>query len=92
VPNKRPAALLGAGVAIAAALALWLGRGEPDAAPQLAVAPPPTGPQFFGAVTGDGGPPIPGGRDERRRHLLEQVKLTDHTYCSYLEGSKYPME
>ena len=79
-------------MAIAAALALWFGRGEPDAAPQAAATPPPAGPQFFGAVTDDGGLPMPGERDERRRQLLERVQLTDHTYCSYLEGSRYPME
>jgi len=78
-------------VAIAAALALWFGRGEPEAVARTAAAPPPAGPQFFGAVTGEGGLPMPSERDERRQ-LLEQVQLTDHTYCSYLEGSKYPME
>ncbi|WP_288380240.1 hypothetical protein [uncultured Massilia sp.] len=92
MPSKRPAAFIGAGVAIAAALALWLGRSGPDAAPRTASAPQPAGPQFFGAVPDDGGLPIPSDRDERRRQLLEQVQLTDHTYCSYLEGSKYPME
>ena len=78
-------------MAIAAALALWFGRGEPEAVARTAAAPPPAGPQFFGAVTGEGGLPMPSERDERRQ-LLEQVQLTDHTYCSYLEGSKYPME
>lgn len=29
-------------------------------------------------------------RDKRRRALLEQVRLTDHTYCSYLAHSRYP--
>ncbi|MGF6274703.1 hypothetical protein ABIB38_003094 [Massilia sp. UYP11] len=28
----------------------------------------------------------------RRRQLVEQVRLTDHTYCSYLAHSRYPHE
>ena len=27
-----------------------------------------------------------------RRQLLEQLRLTDHTYCSYLQNSRYPHE
>ncbi|MFN3789908.1 hypothetical protein [Massilia sp.] len=89
---SRPAkALIGLGVALAAALGLWLGRGEPEAAPRAVASPPPTGPRFFSPVP-ESGPAIPGGRAERRRQLVEQVELTDHTYCSYLEGSRYPME
>jgi len=40
----------------------------------------------------EGGLAVPDGRAERRRQLVENVQLTDHTYCSYVEGSKYPME
>ena len=89
--NKRA---IGLGVALAVAAGLWLefGRGEQAAAPQVSAAPPPSGPQFFDAVPGGDGLPIPGDRKERRRLLVEQAQLTDHTYCSYLEGSKYPME
>jgi len=29
-------------------------------------------------------------RAARRRQLVEQVRLTDHTYCSYLAHSRYP--
>ena len=90
MPSNK--ALIGVGVALLAALALWFGRGDTAPGPQAASAPPPASPQFFGTVVADGGPPIPDGRDERRRQLLEQAQLTDHTYCSYLEGSKYPME
>lgn len=89
---SRPAkALIGLGVALAAALGLWLGRGEPEAAPQAAASPPPSGPRFFSQVP-ESGLAFPDGRAERRRQLVEQVELTDHTYCSYLEGSRYPME
>lgn len=88
---SRPAkALIGLGVALAAALGLWLGRGEPEAAPQAAASPPPSGPRFFSQVP-ESGLALPDGRAERRQ-LVEQVELTDHTYCSYLEGSRYPME
>lgn len=84
--------LAGAGVAIVAALALWLGRGDAKLATPAAAAPPPSGPQFFGQVASNGALGVPDGRAERRRQLLENVQLTDHTYCSYREGSRYPME
>lgn len=91
MPSKSAKALIGLGVALAAALGLWLGRGEPEAAPQASASPPPAGPRFFGPVP-EPGPAIPSGRAERRRQLVEHVQLTDHTYCSYLEGSRYPMD
>jgi len=92
VPSSFNKPLIGLGVALAVALGLWLGRGEPEAAPQAAAAPPPSGPQFSNAVPGGDGLPVVSDRQERRRLLVEQVRLTDHSYCSYLEGSRYPME
>ncbi len=92
MPSRVNKPLIGLGVALAAALGLWLGRGDPAPAPQAAATPPAGGPQFFGALPNDGGLPMPDERKERRRQLVEHVQLTDHTYCSYLEGSKYPME
>ncbi|MFC0250795.1 hypothetical protein [Massilia consociata] len=92
MPSRRSKGLIGLGVAFVAALGLWLARGEAEAPVQAAPSPPPAGPRFFGALAGDGGLAIPGDRAERRRQLLEHAQLTDHTYCSYLEGSKYPME
>lgn len=92
MPSRRNKVAIGLGAALAAALALWFGRGDSAPAPQLAGAPPPAGPQFFGMAAGDGGLPMPDERTERRRQLVAQVQLTDHSYCSYLEGSKYPME
>ena len=80
---------MGLGVALAVAFALWFGRGEREAAPQAPAAPPPAGPQFFSYVP-DSGPALPDERGGRRRQLLEHVRLTDHTYCSYLAGSQYP--
>jgi hypothetical protein len=79
-------------VALAVALALWFGHGEQEAPLQAASGPPPSGPQFFGKLASGDGLAIPNDRAERRRQLFENVELTDHTYCSYLEGSKYPME
>lgn len=74
------------------ALGLWTGRGERPPASATRAAPPPSGPQFFSQVTTDGALAAPSDRAERRRQLLEYVQQTDHTYCSYLEGSKYPQE
>jgi hypothetical protein len=72
------------------ALIAWavLGRGDP--APAAAPARGPAGPgqPFFGAV----GPGLaaPDDRDRRREALLGNVRLADHTYCSYRSGSQYP--
>ena len=85
-----PLALLAALVAALAWLAL---RGEGEAAPVAATtAPPPSTPgsQFFGQVDGQPAQPSAAERAQRRQLLVEHVQLTDHTYCSYLEGSKYP--
>ena len=84
-----PLALLAALVAALAWLAL---RGEGEAAPAAAsaVPPPSQGPQFFGQVDGQPVQPSAAERAQRRQLLVEHVQLTDHTYCSYLEGSKYP--
>ena len=71
-----------------AALAWYLAR---DAAPQAQVAAAPSsGLQFFGPL-----PAVeasPAARQQQRRQLLEQLRLTDHTYCSYLQNSRYPHE
>lgn len=74
--------------ALLAALAWYLAR---DEAPHARVADAaPSGLHFFG--------PIPAVEDssaaraQQRRQLLEQVRLTDHTYCSYLQNSRYPHE
>lgn len=84
--------LIGAGVALCVALVLWSGRDERAAPPQAAASPPPSGPQFFGQVATGSQLAVPGERAERRRQLLENVQLTDHSYCNYREGSKYPVE
>jgi len=96
VPSRPTKRLIGLGVALALvfalALALWFGRGEQEAAPAVAAsAQPPAGRQFFSPVP-ESGLPVPSERAERRRQLVEHVQLTDHTYCSYLEGSQYPTD
>lgn len=85
-----PLALLALLVAALAWLALR-GSGESAVAqPRTASAPSPQGPRFFGQVDGQPAQPSAAERARRRQQLIEHVQLTDHTYCSYLEGSKYP--
>lgn len=54
----------------------------------VAAPAPPAGLHFFGPV------PVvhPAGEDAsvRRRQLAGQVRLTQHTYCSYLQHTRYP--
>ena len=78
-------ALLGAGV--------WLmldGDEQPAAGTAGVQAATQTSPQFFGQVAGQPAAPLPGERASRRQQLVEYYELTDHTYCSYREGSMYP--
>ena len=75
-----------------AALAWYLARDaapQPQPQPQVA-AVAPTGLQFFGPIPAVEVPPA--ARELQRRQLTEQVRLTDHTYCSYLQNSRYPHE
>lgn len=84
-----PVALL---LALLAAIAwLVLEDGQPaPAAPQASGAPAAQGPQFFGQVASQAGPPVIDERARWRRQLVETFQLADHSYCSYREGSKYP--
>ena len=78
-------------LALLAAIA-WLalrGDGQP-AAVAAAPSPAPRGPQFFGQVASQPAAPLPGERARQRQQLVEYFELTDHTYCSYREGSTYP--
>lgn len=85
-----PLALLAVLVAAVAWLALRGGSDAAPAGPGPAPAPPAQGPQFFGQVEGQSAEPSAAERARQRQQLVEHVQLTDHTYCSYLEGSKYP--
>jgi hypothetical protein len=79
------------GAALALGLLVW-STAERDLAeaPAAAVArAAASGPAFAGAAA-DGGLAPPAQRAERRRRLLENVQLTDHTYCSYRSSSQYP--
>ena len=59
-----------------------------DPMPPVAAPAPPAGLHFLGPM------PVmhPAGEDRsvRRRQLAEQVRLTQHTYCSYLQHTRYP--
>ena len=68
--------------------ALFLVR-EGDAVPEVARAAPSSGGAPAIARARPGGA-VPEDRAARRRQLVEQVRLTDHTYCSYLAHSRYP--
>jgi hypothetical protein len=45
---------------------------------------------FFAPIQGSAGLPLPDGRAERRRELLGNYQLADHTYCSYRQSTQYP--
>jgi hypothetical protein len=79
-------------LALLAAIA-WLALKEetqPAAPPAAGTAPSSPGPQFFGQVAGQAGPPVADERARRRQQLVDIFQLADHSYCSYREGSKYP--
>lgn len=67
--------------------ARWLAGPVPGGATAPAAAPPAPGPASFAAL-----PESPAAPDRAalRRRLAERVRLTEHTYCSYLEQSRYP--
>ncbi|MEF9930278.1 MAG: hypothetical protein RR804_20855, partial [Massilia sp.] len=59
-----------------------------DPALPLAASAPPAGLHFLGPVPVM--TPAGGDRTVRRRQLAGQVRLTQHTYCSYLQHTRYP--
>ncbi len=65
-------------------------HGGPAPVAASAQAPASRGPQFFGQVQA-AGVPLPDDRASRRRQLVENVQLADHTYCSYRASSQYPV-
>ena len=78
-------------LAFAAGLLWWSVRGgEPaPAASALPAGPAPPGPPVFGRIDG-AGLPLTAERARRRRQLMDNYQLADHTYCSYRKGSQYP--
>ena len=76
------------GVAACLGLGALLLMREGDAVPEAAQAAPAAPAPAIAAA-----PPAAAAqadRAARRRQLVEQVQLTDHTYCSYLAHSRYP--
>jgi len=73
---------------VAGALVAGLFWHQDDPALPRAASAPSAGLHFFGPV------PVlnPAGDDRtmRRRQLAGQVRLTQHTYCSYLQHTRYP--
>jgi len=85
-PTRRRAVWLA--LVVAAALVVGLFWHQNDSARPRAAPAPPAGLHFLGPV------PVvaPAGDDRnmRRRQLAGQVRLTQHTYCSYLQHTRYP--
>jgi hypothetical protein len=80
-------------IAALAAVLAWLVRDERAAAgasPAVAAAAAASGPQFFGRIAPASGPSTAPTAPGRRQQLVENLKLADHTYCSYRESTKYP--
>jgi hypothetical protein len=78
--------------ALALGLAVWLGRsGKASTAP---VTPPAGAPGPVLIPHPSTAPSAPsagaGARTDRRKQLLDQVQLADHTYCSYRHATDYP--
>jgi hypothetical protein len=73
---------------VAAALVVGLFWHQDDPALPLAASAAPVGLHFLGPVP----VMVPAGEDRtvRRRQLAKQVWLTGHTYCSYLQQTRYP--
>ena len=85
-PTRRR--LVWLALVVAGALVVGLFWHQDDPALPLAASAPPAGLHFLGPV------PVvtPAGEDRtaRRRQLAGQVRLTQHTYCSYLQHTRYP--
>jgi hypothetical protein len=85
-PTRRRAVWLA--LVVAAALVVGLFWHQDDPARPRAAPASPAGLHFLGPV------PVmnPAGDDRtvRRRQLAGQVRLTQHTYCSYLQHTRYP--
>jgi hypothetical protein len=65
-------------------------HGAPAPTVTASQAPAPPGQPFFHPVQGAGLPAVDE-RSQRRRQLVSNVQLADHTLCSYRESSQYPV-
>jgi hypothetical protein len=65
-------------------------HGAPAPTVTASQAPAPPGQPFFHPVQG-GELPAVDERSQRRRQLVSNVQLADHTLCSYRESSQYPV-
>jgi hypothetical protein len=65
-------------------------HGAPAPAVTAAQVPAPQGQPFFHPVDGNGLPAVDE-RSQRRQQLVSNYQLADHTFCSYREGSQYPV-
>ncbi|MES3025080.1 MAG: hypothetical protein V4857_26195 [Pseudomonadota bacterium] len=77
--------------ALGAGLYVWAGDG-PAAPLEAAPAAPAANAALPAPAAGAATPAAAQERAARRQVLAENVQLTDHTYCDYREGSKYPVE
>jgi hypothetical protein len=85
-PTRRRAVWLA--LVVAGALVVGLFWHQDDPARPLAAPAPPAGLHFLGPVPVV--TPADNDRTVRRRQLAGQVQLTQHTYCSYLQHTRYP--
>lgn len=84
--------LAGAAVLLALlGLAAWLRPADAPARSAAAPAAQPAAALSYGQQATGAAMLQPATRAQRVRELTEQFKLADHTYCSYREGSKYPV-
>jgi hypothetical protein len=65
-------------------------HGAPAPTVTAGQAPAPQGQPFFHPVQGAELPPVDE-RSQRRRQLVSNYELADHTLCSYRESSQYPV-
>lgn len=86
-----PLAILAAVLAAVLVLRWALAPGDAPAPARVAAQVRAQGEQAFFAPVKDGaGLPMPDGHAQRRRELLGNVQLADHTYCSYRQSTQYP--
>lgn len=88
---RRPVLAAAAVVLALFGLAAWMLPTETAKAPAASTPARSAASLSFGQDITRGVPPMPTGREQRLRELTDQYKLADHTYCSYREGSKYPV-